>query len=108
MTDRKLIVFGQLGLFLVFLVFAVSGYQKQGVTHVRAQAKPIPEASPSPVDQHFKIESGPIESFEETLHRLNSEGRIVTSEQWFVSQDGKRFTIVLSDPDDSDDREDGH
>lgn len=75
---------------------------------VHAQATATPEPSPTPVDQHFKVVHGEIEMFEESLHTLNAAGYTLDSSDWVISNDGKRFVIVVSDSDDScDDCDEG-
>jgi hypothetical protein len=64
------------------------------IRDVRAQ-QPVP--SPTPIDQHWRVFSGDIESLELQLHDLNRANVMVPESQITISHDGKRFVIVLYD-----------
>jgi hypothetical protein len=61
---------------------------------VRAQE---PTPSPTPINQHWRVEHGSIEELSDRLRVLNNENIFVPAESLIISQDGKRFVITLSD-----------
>lgn len=70
-------------------------------------AAPLPRQTPepTPLNQHWKVEYGEIESLEERLHTLNAAGMAITDSEIRISMDGKRFVIATADAEESD--EDG-
>src|SRR5687768_12139113 len=80
------------------VVFALVRRQPE---RVRAQ-EPTPVPSPTPINQHWRIEHGSIEELADKLHALNNENIFVPSGSLIISQDGKRFVITLSDEPDEE------
>ena|SRR6266403_827942 len=70
-----------------------------------AKHSPSPVASPTPIDQHWKVEYGEIEMLEEKLHTLNAARQMVDGTEIHLSADGKRFVILVCDADEQEEDE---
>ena len=72
----------------------------------QVQTLPTPKPRPTPVNQHWRVEYGEVEGLENRLHMLNARGETLALDtQIRLSNDCKRFVILISDADADEDAE---
>lgn len=76
----------------LLLVLVIIVALKQPTVHSQQ-----PQPSPTPVNQHWRVIQGEVFELQGELQKLNTENITVPYHQIKISQDGKRFVILLCD-----------
>ena len=89
---------------LIVFVFVLGIETGRSVRISRAQ-EAVPAPSPTPVNQNYRVFYGEIDTLEIKLRELNKENVEVPSGAITISEDGKRFVVILSDEPECEDCE---